>query len=203
MSCGTESFNVALWDVTDPSHPFVAPGGALSRKTSPRDRRSHLPVELVLQPARSYRLVARVSEYRSTAIDAPYVEGPLTVIGSVNYADANSCGGAQVGAVTFVDPGGDLDVDPLRLGSRERRPRSPGRHAETGLAWKRKHGALLAGCGRRSPSGAAVQRDERAMQAHLLDTTVGGSYLDPNATPASGERLWYQVNAVNACTAGL
>lgn len=95
-------FNVALWDVTAPTRPFLAWQAALT--TGERNRRHFLPVEFALRPHRLYRLVCRVDALRPSPVSAPTQDGALRTTGGLSFADADPCSGAAAAAAT-VDPG--------------------------------------------------------------------------------------------------
>ena len=100
--CGSGEFNLALWDVTaDP--PVIVAGGAVSAETSARNRRSYLPVDILVEPGRSYRLTARVASYRTTAIAAPVTSDGVTVQGGLAFESA-PCLASAVAAAP-IDPG--------------------------------------------------------------------------------------------------
>jgi len=103
-TCAGGLFNVLLWDVTDPAAPVLAPYGALGVPTAPRNRRTDVPVNIVLQPDHEYRLVAHVSELRGSPIAGPVVQGALTVLGGLSFDDTSPCDGAAVTAAA-VDLG--------------------------------------------------------------------------------------------------
>ncbi|HEX5051324.1 MAG TPA: VCBS repeat-containing protein [Planctomycetota bacterium] len=96
-------FNLALWDVTDPIRPQLAPGRTLQRSTSPRNRRSFLPVDWLLPAGHRFRLVAHVAQLRATSFAGPLLEGSLHTNGGLAFADTTPANGANVAAAT-VDP---------------------------------------------------------------------------------------------------
>ncbi len=200
VDCAAGSFNIALWDVTDPSRPILAPGGMLNRRSSPRDHRSHLPADLVLEPQRVYRLVARVRGFRPTSIAAPLAAGALTVLGGTYFTDTLPCTGTEVVsaipdlsatsmAIRFAAVPASLVQDPM--GDLLRLQRNPGGSAM--LGWQ--------------DVGAAAYRVRRCTRAAgpclpaTLETIVDNDFVD-DATIEAGELFCYLVDAVNACTAG-
>jgi len=197
-ACHPVSFNLALWDVTDPTRPALVPGGALRYETSPRNRRSYFPADAVLAPGRSYRLVARVSAFRASAIQGPIFQGPLTVQGGLFFADSSPCSGEGV-AGSEIDPLGTAlalrfrtvppgdPADPVGSSLRiERQGQAPALHwQDVGAGGYSILRCLASGPCTPAPhatSGASAYVDEEA--------GAGGSY-------------WYLVAAVNGCTAGL
>ncbi|HET6201441.1 MAG TPA: VCBS repeat-containing protein [Planctomycetota bacterium] len=101
VACGPEPIDVVLWDVTDPGNPVRR--ATASFATSIRNRRSFFPVSWVLEPLRHYRLLARVTQLRGTTIAGPVAQGPVTILGGLNFADADPCTGTG-GAAAAVDP---------------------------------------------------------------------------------------------------
>jgi hypothetical protein len=199
VDCGSGSFNLALWDVTDPASPFVPAGGRISHITSPRNHRNHLPVELVLAPGRAYRLVARVRGLRTSPVEGPGVPGPLNVLGGLYFADPAPCGGAHV-AAALVQP----STIPLSL----RFVLVPAHHGPDpvgpSLLADRVGGrALLAW----QDVGAAAYRVQRcnATAGPCLPAPIAmtpdPTYVEPPHQPSPGQRFWYLVQAVNKCTA--
>lgn len=96
-------FNVALWDVTNPTQPALVDRGTLALATSPRNRRSFFHVNWLLPPGRHYRLVARVQQLRATTIAGPLTEGPITTRGGLDFQDPAPATGSIV-ASAAVDP---------------------------------------------------------------------------------------------------
>ncbi len=201
-ACGEGNRNVALWDVTDASHPALVAGGALQLTTSSRNRRSVFPVDIVLEPARSYRLVARVTEERPTTIAAPVASGGVTVRGGLSFKDSNPCSGKRpVGAppeptrtslaVRFGPAPLDSRLDPVDASLRLARAAV----GDTVLSWQDVSAPgyrvlrCLASAGACTP-GAHVNAKVNA-------------YIDPDVTLQPGESFWYVVKAVNGCAAGL
>jgi len=197
--CRPVSFTIALWDVTDPSNPVVVPAGALEDATSPRNRRSYFPSDIVLAPGRSFRIVARVSEYRATTIEAPVPHGPVNVQGGLFFPDAAPCTGQGV-AGAEPDPGGTAlairfravpDGDPVDpVGSSLRIDRDG---LSPALRWQD------VGAGAYSIL-RCVANGPCTPLPHATSAT--STYLDHDAGETGGS-YWYLVRAVNGCTAGL
>jgi hypothetical protein len=103
IDCSGTPANVFAWDVTDPTAPQLVPNGALERATKARNDRSALAIDFSLEPGRVYRIVARVTKLRATAIAAPIANGPLTTTGGLSYPDASPCDGIAASAAS-VDP---------------------------------------------------------------------------------------------------
>ncbi len=101
--CGNASFDVALWDVTDPSNPKLADQDRLSLATSPRNDRSHFFTDFVLQPKHEYRLAARVTALRSSTVAGPSDLGGLAFRGSAVVQESSPCTAASIATVA-VDP---------------------------------------------------------------------------------------------------
>ena len=193
--CGAQPMQMAIWDVTTPSAPFLVSNARLLGATSARNRRTRFPAEVILAPGRSFRLVAIVTAWRPTAISAPVIEGPVTVLGALSFRDLAPCSGSEVAlapinatwtalALRFraavavgVNPVGNT----LRVN-----------HAAPGAA------ALSWSTG---ASGFEVRRCNAStgpcMPApHAVLETA--AWTDP--TPTAEERhVWYLVNAVSPC----
>jgi hypothetical protein len=103
VACGALSGNLALWDVSVPGAPVLVPDGVLARTTNPRNHRSFLPVDLLLEKDRRYRLVARVDFMRASRFTAPWVSTDLAVHGGLAFQDGADCSGAEVEAA-IADP---------------------------------------------------------------------------------------------------
>ena len=199
-TCPGGSRNIALWDVTDAAHPALVPDGALSRTTSSRNRRTSLPVDIALQPGHAYRLVARVTESRTTTIAAPVTSSGLTVLGGLSFRDQNGCT-AQRTVAALADPTktalalryatvpADTRLDPVGPSLRLWRDAA----GTPTLTWR--------------DAGAAAYRVLRCSASAgpcapaLLGQTSGTAYADGDVTPAPGEAFWYQIRAINACQA--
>jgi hypothetical protein len=90
--------NVALWDVTVPNAPVLVRNGRMAQTWPARDFRASFPVNILLPPGRSYRLVAKVTEERATAIQAPVAQGALVVTGGLRFTDPDPASGTAVAA---------------------------------------------------------------------------------------------------------
>ncbi len=201
-ACATGDRNVVLWDVTDASHPALVAGGLFVGTTSSRNRRSAFPVDVVLDPGRSYRLVARVTEDRPTTIAAPVAAGGITVRGGISFKDASPCSGKKTVsasleptrtalAIRFGPLPADSQLDPVGASLRLSRTTS----GKPLLSWQdvSAPGYRVLRC----PASAG-----RCVPEALADAT-GNGYTDPDVTLLPGESFWYVVKAVNACAAGL
>jgi len=90
---------LAVWDVTDPQAPFVIEKGAVDLVREGRNHRARVALDARLEPQHAYRVVARVDRLRASPIQAPVVDGPLTVHGGLSFQDLSPCDGqAVVGA---------------------------------------------------------------------------------------------------------
>ncbi len=98
IACGAAPANVVLWDVTVPGASEIVPGGALVLATGERNHRSFLPVDLLLDTGRRYRLVARVGFLRESPFAGPISHGDLTVQGGLSFTGSGQCSGAEVEA---------------------------------------------------------------------------------------------------------
>ena len=100
-ACPGGSANVLLWDVSVPGSPALVPGGLQERSSRSTNDRSYFRTNLVLEPGRTYRLVAAVAETRATPVSAPVGTGAVTVNGGLNFIDASPCTGANVEAASL------------------------------------------------------------------------------------------------------
>lgn len=200
VDCGAGSANIALWDVTDPSGPFLAFGGLVTHITSPRNDRSHLPVDFVLQPQREYRLLARVRKYRTSAIAAPLVEGPLTVLGGAYFADPDPCSGGQVASAPLDPSATSLSIRFAPLPANT----DPDPVGQSLVVDRDVQGRPVLGWQEVSAPAYQVLRCDATAGScapTLLDTALESGYVDESAT--TSPQLWYLVKAVNKCTADL
>ena len=95
-SCAGEPVDLALWDVTAAGSPVAVL--ELDTATTPRNNRSYLRVNQLLEPGRVYRLVAYVDRLRPTPVSAPVATGSVTVRGGLSFQDLDPCSGANVEA---------------------------------------------------------------------------------------------------------
>lgn len=200
--CQPDPFNIALWDVTDRSSPLLVSGGAVTRVTSSRNRRSILPASMVLEPGRSYRLVAKVTDYRLTPIAAPVASGPVTVLGAISYQDSSPCTGRRAArtsvdgtwtalAFRFRPIPSSVAVDPV--GSSLRIDRG----ADQSLLFRWQDA---------SAAGYEILRCDAAAgpcKPSFHDSTRIPSYLEPPPSGSGRENAWVRVRAVNECTLGV
>lgn len=95
-ACGSGKAEIVFWDVSDPSQPFIVPGGTFNVERQQRNHRNAYPVSTLLPAGRRYRVVARVDELRASPMSAPLINGPLIVRGGLSFSDPNPCTGAAV-----------------------------------------------------------------------------------------------------------
>jgi hypothetical protein len=201
-ACAAGNRNIALWDVTDPAHPAVVAGGALLRTTSSRNRRTTFPVSIVLEPDRSFRLVARVTEERPTTITAPLAFGGVTLRGGLSFKDLSACGGKKLVSAHPVPTTTSLAIRfaPVPLDARPD-PVGASLHVARGTG-----GNIVLAWQDVPAPGYRVRRclttTGPCQPAVYADATVNG-YTDTTVTLLPGEALWYVVNAVNECAARL
>ena len=88
------TFNMALWDVTDPLHPVRVREGLAT--TSARNRRSWIPFVAELLPAHVYRCVAHVAESRALPPPGPLARHGLVLTGGLDFADGAPLTGKQM-----------------------------------------------------------------------------------------------------------
>ena len=104
VTCGSDTGNLFVWDVTVPATPFLVSNGVVDAVTRIRNDRTYIPVDFTLAPNRVYRIVARVTQLRATPIAGPVVDGVLTTNGGLSFTDTTPCSGANVAGAT-VDAG--------------------------------------------------------------------------------------------------
>ena len=102
VTCGGNQANIVLWEFTDPSAPIPVQEASTLSATSPRNDRHHVRTDFVLQAGRVYRLAARVTERRTTAVAGPG-PGQAVVTGGLEYVDPSPCDSTAIAAAT-VDP---------------------------------------------------------------------------------------------------
>ena len=197
-SCGTPGFNMALWDVTEAAAPFIVDGGALAEASSPRNRRSYFDVDVVLERGRLYRLVARVTAYRATVIDAPIDHGPLRVRGGLLYQSASPCDGDDVAAAVESTTATSLALrfDPSGVASEE-----PDPIAESLLVDKSGELAALQWPGLPGAASYEVLRCDATAGPCVpapYGSTERNAYVDADGKTG---HVWYLVRAVGACAA--
>jgi len=88
--------NLVLWDVTDPARPEVADPGRMALPVHPRNHRGHFPSNFILQPGRTYRLIARVSAFRPSPIQGPVDHGSFSITGGLLFQDSSPHSGSGV-----------------------------------------------------------------------------------------------------------
>jgi hypothetical protein len=159
-------------------------------------------VDIILPPGHSYRLVARVTEDRPTAIAAPITADGITVQGGLEFRDQTGCNGLRAAnasadptetalAIRFGPVPTNTDLDPVGASLRLSRDAN----GEPVLSWADvgAPGYQILRCS--ATAGACAPRTHA--------DSAGPVYADPDVTPLPGESYWYVVKAVNGCTAGL
>ncbi|MEM7203157.1 MAG: VCBS repeat-containing protein [Planctomycetota bacterium] len=89
--------NVFLWDVTEGT-PAAVEGAVLNARSSSRNDRTVLALGWLLDPGRTYRIIARVTSLRATPFAGPTSDGPMTTRGGLSYQDALPSSPTGVGA---------------------------------------------------------------------------------------------------------
>jgi len=93
-------FNLALWDVSDPLHPSRVLEKVGVTPSRNRNRRTHFPFVVGLEPGRVYRCVALVTELRASPLgDARSAHG-LSVKGGLDFEDADPSSGKRLVCAT-------------------------------------------------------------------------------------------------------
>jgi hypothetical protein len=91
--------NVQLWDVTAGEPARLVQTAALA--TSERNDRSFFPLDWLLKPARTYRIVCHVTELRGSPWAAA-AAAPLGVAGGLTFARADPCGADALAAAPLL-----------------------------------------------------------------------------------------------------
>jgi hypothetical protein len=199
VQCGPDAFNIAFWDVTNTQAPFVVAGGLLDETTKPGNRRSFLRTDVVLEPGRLYRVVARVRSHRATPINAPVDNGPVEIQGGLLYQDTNACDG--LGVTTAMESPTEaflaLRFNPAGIASEQTDPVASSltltkdSSGDVTLQWLN-----LAGV-----AGYEILRCDATGGPCIpigYATASQNTFTDEDAT---GEQLWYEVRALRDCTA--
>jgi hypothetical protein len=96
LNCGSQHGNLAVWDVTNPSAPQIV--GALTASLPAGNRRAVTSSELILEPGKIFRIVARVQSYRPTLVATPWMGAQASVNGGLHFTDTDPCSGSAVAA---------------------------------------------------------------------------------------------------------
>ena len=120
VDCGAGPVKMAIWDVTDPTNPFLV--DSLAPEKRRRNRRHFVRTATRVDANRHYRLVVGVKELRASPIAGPVTTGAVTVNGGLSFDDPAPCSGSGVvaavadptqvyAAIRFTDHPGDLWID--------------------------------------------------------------------------------------------
>jgi hypothetical protein len=187
---GSTGPNVWIWDVTDAAAPALV--HALRGTTTPSNRRTSIPLDVVLAPARRYRLGARVTALRTFPIPGPEAAGSIAVQGGLSFPDANPCTPSGILPVA-PDPaaaGVALRYGLLRDASQSDPVGSSLRVSRSGLQW--------ADVG--APAYALLQCAAAGAPCTPVPyATAPLPALDSSASPPPGTTFWYEVRAMNGC----
>jgi len=110
--------NVVIWDVTPGPAPGVVFEAELESK--PLNRRSFFPTRVVLLPQRVYRVLARVTESRTTPISGAVAKDGVLMTGGLAFQDANSADSLEI-----LDASVDDTAVPMALRFRPALPPAP------------------------------------------------------------------------------
>jgi hypothetical protein len=167
VDCGPQLGNLAVWDVTQPSAPQIV--GALTAKLPTGNRRSVTTTELVLQPGRIFRIVARVDSYRPTLVATPWMAAQASVNGGLHFTDSQPCSGMGVATAS-------LESGQVYLAARLRADDGP-RWYDLGQARGNGGAAPLLTATGIAKAGQPVQFAISGVAPHALVRLVGGSRL--------------------------
>ncbi len=101
-TCATP-FNIGLWEFNGGAQPELVTGSELTRTTDPRNHRTSVRTDLRLKPNRIYRLVARVTELRTTPLVDDGAGTGVVLTGGLSFADPTPCSSTDVSAA-IIDP---------------------------------------------------------------------------------------------------
>jgi len=92
--CGDQWGNVGVWDVTSAGSPTLV--GAFEASLPAGEHRAATDCQILLDPGRVYRVVARVNSYRSTELAGAWAQEGIQVRGGIHYTDTDPCTGLQL-----------------------------------------------------------------------------------------------------------
>jgi hypothetical protein len=101
FQCLTASFNLVLWDFTNPLQPLRV--ATKSAATSARNSRTSIAWDLRLLAGHTYRFGAHLASYRATSVALPVDHGNLEVRASAFYADNEPCNASKLSAAPLDD----------------------------------------------------------------------------------------------------
>ncbi len=101
--CGPGLFgNIGLWDISQPGSPQLV--DTMTAALPVDNRRGHYAADMMLQPGRIYRLLARVNSYRPSPFARNAQSGELQVSGGLRVSSTQPCDGTDF-ANAALDPG--------------------------------------------------------------------------------------------------
>ena len=101
--CGPGLYgNIGLWDISQPGAPQMV--DAMTASLPAENRRGHYQANMMLQPGRIYRLMARVNSYRPSPFARSVQSGELQVSGGLRASSTQPCDGSDFQNAP-LDPG--------------------------------------------------------------------------------------------------
>jgi hypothetical protein len=97
-----EPFNLALWDVSEPSQPVLA--RALTARSGEANRRTAVPFEVVLEAGKRYRCVAHVKEKRALPPPSTNARAGLELVGGLDFIDVDPTSGKATAEAELREP---------------------------------------------------------------------------------------------------
>ncbi len=85
--------NIGLWDISQPGAPWLVE--AMTATPPIDNRRGHYQANMMLQPGRIYRLLARVNSYRPSPFARAMQQGELRVSGGLRLTATQPCDGSE------------------------------------------------------------------------------------------------------------
>ena len=187
-------------ELTGSGAPSIVTGGVFDETPSPRNRRSYLRTDVVLEPGRFYRVVARVRTFRPVTIAAPVDHGPVEVTGGLLFNDSSPCDGqTAAGAVeSATEAYVALRFDPAGITTELADPVGDSLRAGLDLS-----DPVLQWTDLATAAGYEILRCDASGGPCLpapYDTTATSTYTDTGA--AASDHLWYCVRAARDCSPG-
>jgi hypothetical protein len=102
--CGSGLFgNVALWDISSAGSPILV--DAMAATLPAENRRGHYAADMMLQPGKIYRLVARMNSFRRSPFVRALQDGELRIAGGLRVSSTQPCDGHDFEQAA-LDPSG-------------------------------------------------------------------------------------------------
>lgn len=166
-TCTGQATRLALWDVTVPAQAALVGTEQLLRYQ--RNDRGHYRTNLLLEPGRTYRLVARVESLRATQITGPVTDSVVTTHGGLSFQDSAPCDPTEVLAA-------GVDASQVYLSARF--------GSDTGSTWVDLGYAYGGSGGPAALTGSGVAEPGADLQLDLADALPGTMTILVSSTQA-------------------